>query len=530
MVCVWLIFCIFCCIKQAFGDSLYRNATTITQNVSWYQRLFLPYPALHVSWSISITFPKAVCCPVMKSFTYPPENNTLIINTTATGRCYKSDFTDASFEFDQGNVFILNPKNDPRNKGNCSLQNDMYHCAMNSQTLSYEPKIRWLAFSYLCGQEKSLQGLRFDYRATARNTTQCVRIERTRSSLGCDNFFQFAAFPNVFGMASQNELLKHQLYIQSVLRDHSCHQHLHYVICQASFYQCPNGTTDENNSVSHLTTICPQMCKEVLQACANTQLLVTLAPYANCNYYISTSEQDNCVSLPVTCDLPPGIPNGDIIDGLDFNVTYRLNSTVHYQCHSDFKLTGNKTSTCELSGNWSSPPRCIGQESIRDKYTKGIVAAVAVSAYYVWRRKKEQNRIKNFFENQPKHKRKRTFDSFLCFAGKFEDEIGNEADLNFVINVLLPELEEKADPPLKLHFHERDFRPGELILANIENAVNNSNSAIILMSQAYVDSYWCQREFKVCLLVSAKCILLVESYLQTQWGGGLRPDKTKTSI
>ncbi len=519
MVRLWMILWILCCIKQVVsGDSLFRNATTITQNVSWHERPFLPYPSLGVSWSINITFPKAVCCPVLKVFTNPPEHNTFIINTTA--RCYKSDYIDASFEFDQDTVFLLNLRNNPTNKGNCSLQNDMYHCAMDSQTLSYEPKQRWLVFSYLCGQDKSLQGLQFDYRATARNTTQCIPIE-SETSFGCDKFYQFTAFPNVFGMASQNKLLSHQSHIESLLQDHSCHQHLHYMICQAIFSQCPNGTTDENHSVSHLTTVCPQMCREVLQACANTQLLVTFAPHANCDYYISTREQDDCVLWPVTCNLPPGIPNGDIKDGLNFNVTYRPNSTVQYHCHSGFKLVGNKISTCQLSGNWTSPPQCIIDKSTT--IIKGTVAAgvsalllisIAVYAHSVWRRKQEQMRTKNYFENQPKDKRKRTFDSFLCFAGSFDNEMGNEADHNFAINILLPELEVNTDPPLKLLIQLRDFGLGTLISENIQKAINNSNSAVILMSQAYIDSDWCRDEFEVCLFVTAKCILLVVSYQQ----------------
>ena len=484
-----------CCAKVvASDDILYHNTTTITEDVYSYLTPFLPHPALYVKWSIDITFPKAVCCPILKTFSVSPELYKVIFNFT--DRCFTTDYIGARSAWDKGHGFILNTKN-----GTCSFGNESYHCTIDSQDMSYEPKTRWMVFSYFCGQARSLQGLQFTYTAKVRNTTKCEQMQAP--NFGCDEFYQFTAFPDVFGATSQEEL-KSYIPLIKPLAQNNCYKYLHYVLCQVIFPQCPNGTTQENNIVDHLTTICVETCKDLLKGCAKLKELAQLEHITNCNYYTRNGEQNKCIRLHVTCGLPPRIANGDIKDGLDFNVTYRPGSTVQYNCHSDFELVGNETSTCEFSGNWTSPPRCIKKPtSIRDKYIKGTVAAgvsalvlisVTISALCVRRRKQEQRRIKNYFENQPTQKRKRNFDCFVSMA---------EDDHKFARNVLQPELEVNTDPPLKLLIHSRDFSAGTLILVNIQNAVNNSNSAIILMSQAYIDSRWCRDEFEVCMIAYA---------------------------
>ena len=66
------------------------------------------------------------------------------------------------------------------------------------------------------------------------------------------------------------------------------------------------------------------------------------------------------------------------------------------------------------------------------------------------------------------------------------------------------ELEEKCDPPFKLCLHRRDFRAAWDIMWNIRNAIQNSNSAVIVMSQDYVDSLWCKEEFEQCYIEHMK--------------------------
>ena len=56
----------------------------------------------------------------------------------------------------------------------------------------------------------------------------------------------------------------------------------------------------------------------------------------------------------------------------------------------------------------------------------------------------------------------------------------------------------------KLYIHSRNFTPGRDIKNNIEEGIEASNSAIIVMSQGFVDSIWCKEEFTHCYIENMK--------------------------
>ena len=87
-----------------------------------------------------------------------------------------------------------------------------------------------------------------------------------------------------------------------------------------------------------------------------------------------------------------------------------------------------------------------------------------------------------------------------------------------------------CDPPLKLFIHGRDFIPGIPIVDNIKSAIAKSNSAIIIMFQAFIDSDWGPEEFAHCYLESmndsaftifmilmqpAECLSNLSGYMQS---------------
>ena len=91
-------------------------------------------------------------------------------------------------------------------------------------------------------------------------------------------------------------------------------------------------------------------------------------------------------------------------------------------------------------------------------------------------------------------KRKREFHATIFYHFDTDDD--------FVLNHLLPELEEARD--FKFCIHSRNFVPGRDIKDNIEEAIEGSNSAIIVMSQGFVDSIWCREEFTHCYIENMK--------------------------
>ena len=72
----------------------------------------------------------------------------------------------------------------------------------------------------------------------------------------------------------------------------------------------------------------------------------------------------------------------------------------------------------------------------------------------------------------PLVKRNRVFDAFVLYHFDSDDD--------FVVSCVLPQLEETRD--FKLCIHSRNFTPGRDIKDNIEEAIEGSNSAIILLS------------------------------------------------
>ena len=90
--------------------------------------------------------------------------------------------------------------------------------------------------------------------------------------------------------------------------------------------------------------------------------------------------------------------------------------------------------------------------------------------------------------------RNRTFDAFVLYHFDTDDY--------FVTDNLLPELEETRN--FKRCIHSRNFTPGRDIKDNIEEAIESSNSAIIVMSQGFVDSMWCKEEFTHCYIENMK--------------------------
>ena len=87
-------------------------------------------------------------------------------------------------------------------------------------------------------------------------------------------------------------------------------------------------------------------------------------------------------------------------------------------------------------------------------------------------------------------KRMRTYDAFLSHI---------HTNLDIALRVL-EEMEEKYS--LKLLIRQRDFYPGCNIvrLQNICYAAVNSNHAVIILSNEYLSSLWCQEELEICFM------------------------------
>ncbi|XP_071080769.1 toll-like receptor 13 [Haliotis cracherodii] len=75
------------------------------------------------------------------------------------------------------------------------------------------------------------------------------------------------------------------------------------------------------------------------------------------------------------------------------------------------------------------------------------------------------------------------YDAFVLYC---------EDDSRWVRNNIIPRIEDEAN--FKLCIHERDFIPGEYIVDNIVTNLDNSRNVIMVLSNSFILSPWCQFE------------------------------------
>ena len=203
----------------------------------------------------------------------------------------------------------------------------------------------------------------------------------------------------------------------------------------------------------------------------------------------------------MTCSPPTeSEPNGAVVIG-NMSQSYLARSEVKYSCPNDsFIMKGNNTSHCKYSGYWSGIPQCILQKqpdlspSQISPLTIVLPLFIIALAIYVF--------INIFVKCKKKlriraYTRKKTYDAFVsyCYEGN---------DCKFAENTIRSALEEHLEHPFKLCIHRRNFLAAWNIMWNINNAIKNSNSAIIVMSQDYLNRLWCKKEFEQCYFENMK--------------------------
>ncbi|XP_024431750.2 toll-like receptor 5 isoform X2 [Desmodus rotundus] len=107
------------------------------------------------------------------------------------------------------------------------------------------------------------------------------------------------------------------------------------------------------------------------------------------------------------------------------------------------------------------------------------------------------------------------YDAYLCFSSK---------DFEWVQNALLKHLDTQYSDQnrLRLCFEERDFTPGENLIANIHDAVWSSRKIVCLVSRHFLRDGWCLEAFSyaqgrgLAALDSALIVVVVGSLNQYQ--------------
>ena len=393
-------------------------------------------------------------------------------------------------------------------------------CRGSASIQDFIPRNFGFSFGFYCGHAKSsLKGLKFNisiYDQT--NKTKCYPIPKN-DFIQCGNYYSHMSLPNLFG-APDWEFLSSRLKVigtvatMSFLLTEPCYKHLQEVLCYAVLPKC-------NSSEPQIILPCKEMCHDLWQACEENimSLLKKAATIQNsvlydisqslqkmsagamvqckpldCDYLPSRHGSTPCFYKNVTCNAPQN-SNNAIMEGKtkdsssDNNSTYPLLSQVEYTCASEtLVIDGKSTRSCLYSGQWSEQPKCVpkSQNEVSILVIAILIVVVVPTAVLtlivLWFKLRKT-------KNLPLYTRNREYDAFICY---------DENDADFAHVTIIRELEEKPVPPFKLHVHQRDFKAGYEIMWNILNAIKKSNTAIIVMSQNFVNEKWCREEFKLC--------------------------------
>ncbi len=281
-------------------------------------------------------------------------------------------------------------------------------------------------------------------------------------------------------------------------RDILCHKYLEKGLCFALFPACTNvsSSTQGDYRSESVVSPCRDLCEEFEISCSK-KLGQAFIDTLYCDYFRYKEHIDICYHQDVFCEEPDLIPNGgyNIIGG---NSSFAAGTTIDYYCDRNYELDGLQNSTCLFSGGWSSTSKCTTNHSnltLKESLLFigipcVIVSAILVFVFFSFKRRTFKKKL----TTKPLEKRNRKYDAFVSY---YSDD--SSPDQSLVKNILCTKLENEQEDPFKLVVHERDFSAGTNIVTNIMNAIKNSNSAIILLSQDYVNSRWCRDEFEWCV-------------------------------
>ena len=393
-----------------------------------------------------------------------------------------------------------------------SSGSDNVNCRGEVTIQDYIPRNFFLTFGFRCNvlHGSSLKDLTYTISFTEQSnkTNSCIKYSEKFHTNACNMFYHETSMPNLIGDESLDQISEYfdvyKAYETGAIFEGRCYQHIEEIACHVIFPKC-NAATKE---VIHP---CREMCWDFKDAClAKWFLLIkkAVSKYGwpkhilngfsrstDCDYLPSLHGSVPCFYKPVTCDSPPDISNDAIILNSTQEKIYHIHDVVHYACINDgFQIRGNDSITCLYSGEWSQPShRCTNQGNTSIN-PLSIVLPILIIPFLVLLIMFIKFKVMS--KTIPVLSRAREFDALVCY--RFD------TDNDYVVNVILKNLEEMCDPPLKLCVHERDFLPGLEIQDNIKDGITKSNCAIIVMSQAFVDSDWCRKEFGFCYLENMK--------------------------
>ncbi len=310
----------------------------------------------------------------------------------------------------------------------------------------------------------------------------------------CAKYYNYSSLPSMTGHTRRNPAINIKGTLQQII-NLNCHKYAYQFLCHAFLPQCQN---DER------ILPCKSTCLEIFHACSKfvfqnnvTDSILNIPQFGQLYYNMERlfiffcnelPESDCYKTEPITCQPPENIEHG--INNSTQNI-YPVKSTVGYRCQSGYKLDGNGTVTCEYTGKWSEIPKCLVKNSIQNliiicSVFGAFLLLLIVAVLFTWKYRLEISAIlyaKYGIKFTKEKEEKRENDIYIAYT---------QHDFGFVKTKLLDPMEKLG---IKVCIPERDFRPGDFKSLNIVKKVQASKRTIIVLSQYFIDSGWCQFEF-----------------------------------
>ncbi len=498
-------------INRGYSSKVFLSRK-ITNNITWLMSELNTKPVTRYNYDFTVEFPTENCCPLFSVYSTHRDYAKL--------ECF-GDRATGEIVWLKNYMHKLDPKANTGNRdydgsvASCTEKRDIIQCDGKFRLQDFEPKKRDFIFGFLCkdlhSKNLSLRGLTYNITVSDEtNVVTCEAVDHSR----CSKHSNFATFPNVFGDYSQ---IRASFTFDTLMGmveksdDTLCYKYIEKAICTTTFPPCLNVSVSSTGERTTQTvySICRETCEEFGSSCS-AYLGEAFVKIIYCSYFQYKEHSDTCYYEKVNCSEPDLVSNGhyNTIDG-NINSSFFAGTTIEYICNEGYQLEGSKNSTCLLSGEWSSKSECTSiSTEVDSNFTATntllfigipllILVVCLLSAFVILLTK--HKRSKKTSRSTGLRKRNKEADAFVSYYS--ED---SHPDQNFVKKVLCPKLELEQEDPFKLIIHERDFRAGTNIVTNIMNAIQNSNSAIILLSQDYVNSRWCRDEFEWCVEESKK--------------------------
>ena len=478
----------------------YRFSGTITDNITFFYRTLPTPPSVRAIIEFNVSFPVMEQRTLMGIYTtYPKTNIQKQCSYIKFGQLRNENMHPHLRQGVYRTTFCYE-----------SPDATTMHCGGKVKFQDYIPRNFSLTFGRLCfwPPESTLTGLTYNISISDQSNTTSGCLRHTRRT--CNKYYYFSSNPNLIGNEAMNQ--SHDawrgmgFYYHFLLED-PCYQHTEEFLCNVLFPRCDLTT-------GRVTHPCKEMCSDFLDGCISDyvgffkqvsqiylyqpQLNITeddRAVMFSCDYLPSRHGNIPCNYKPVTCRSPPEVDNNTVILNDTQRDVYQLHDVIHYSCvRENIQMEGNSTITCLHSGEWSAPPKCKAMNTVSAIH---IVLPVLICPLVLF--------LSSIIIKKVKYKyiashlvsltRRRQFDAFVCYSY-------DRQDAHFAENTIPLQLEQNRG--FHLCIHRRDFKAGWDIKWNILNAIENSNSAIIVMSQEYINSLWCLEEFEDCYMENMK--------------------------